>query len=188
MIVLIGKSCSGKDRISKELIKNHGYKSIVRYTTRPIRKGEKQEITYHYISEDDFNQKIKDGFFAEWKAYNTEFGIWYYGTAYEDLDNTDGKSIIILPPDRCKEVLDNIHGEHIVLYIYANNLTIKNRLNKRGDSKEEALRRMAQDNEDFKGAEMLANRIIYNNEGTDIEEVVNKILVHKESRSTPLCL
>lgn len=176
MIVLIGKSCSGKDRISKELIENHGYKSIVRYTTRPIRKGEKQDITYHYISEDEFIQKIKDGFFAEWKDYSTTQGIWYYGTAYEDLDNADEETVIILPPDRYKEALENIHNNLTVIYVYANNSTIKNRLNKRGDNKEEALRRITQDNDDFKGVEMLANRIIYNNEGTDIKEVINKIL------------
>ena len=176
MIVLIGKSCSGKDRISKELIKNHGYKSIVRYTTRPMRKGEKQEITYHYISEDEFRQKIKDGFFAEWKDYSTTQGIWYYGTSYEDLDNADEETVIILPPDRYKEVLENIHNNLTAIYVYANNTTIKKRLSKRGDNKEEALRRIVQDNDDFKGAEMLADKIVYNNDGTDISDVVDKIL------------
>ena len=176
MIVLIGKSCSGKDRISKELIKNHGYKSIVRYTTRPIRKGEKQGITYHYISEDEFRQKIKDGFFAEWKTYNTEFGFWYYGTALEDLDNADKKSVIILPPDRYDEVKENIHNNLTTIYVYANNTTIKKRLMLRGDDKNEAQRRLEHDNEDFKGAEMLADKIVYNNDGTDINDVVDKIL------------
>lgn len=176
ILVLMGKSCSGKDRISKELIKKHGYKSIVRYTTRPIRKGEKQEITYHYISEDDFKQKIKDGFFAEWKDYSTNQGAWYYGTAYEDLDNADEETVIILPPDRYKEVLENIHNNLTAIYVYANNATIKNRLMMRGDDKNEAQRRLEHDNEDFKGAEMLADKIVYNNDGTDINDVVNKIL------------
>lgn len=176
ILVLMGKSCSGKDRISKELIKKHGYKSIVRYTTRPIRKNEKQDVTYHYLSEDDFKQKIKDGFFAEWKAYNTEFGLWYYGTALENLDNADEKSVIILPPDRYEEVKENIHIKPKVIYVYANNATIKKRLMLRGDDKNEAQRRLEHDNEDFKGAEMLADKIAYNNDGTDINDVINKIL------------
>lgn len=176
MIILMGKSCSGKDRISKELVQNHGYKNIVRYTTRPIRKNEKQDITYHYISEEDFKQKIGDGFFAEWKAYNTEFGIWYYGTAREDLNNADEKSMIILPPDRYKEVKENLHNKFTVIYIYANNATIKNRSMKRGDEKNESQRRLERDNEDFKCVENLADRIVYNNEETDINDVVNKIL------------
>ena len=35
-MVLIGKSCSGKDTVVKEL-KKMGYESIVTYTTRPMR-------------------------------------------------------------------------------------------------------------------------------------------------------
>ena len=41
---------------------------------------------------------------------------------------------------------------------------------------EEAERRMKADNVDFRGAEMLANRIIYNNEGKELSEVVNEVL------------
>ena len=176
ILILMGKSCSGKDKISKELIKNHGYKSIVRYTTRPIRKNEKDGITYHYISKDEFKQKINDGFFAEWKDYSTAQGIWYYGTALEDLDNTDEKFVIILPPDRYKEIKGIIHNNLKSIYVYANNTTIKKRLMLRGDNKEEAKRRLEHDNVDFKGAEMLADKIVYNNDGTDINDVTNKIL------------
>ena len=53
---------------------------------------------------------------------------------------------------------------------------IKNRLLKRGDNKDEADRRMKVDNVDFRGVEMLANRIIYNNEGKELSDVVNEVL------------
>ena len=175
MIVLMGKSSSGKDRILNELIKKHEYKKVVRYTTRPRRKGEKDGDTYHYISVDDFKQKIHDYFFVEWKDYSTVEGIWYYGTSLEDVKNADDKTAIILPPDRYKEV-KNTDNKFTSIYIYANNATLKNRLNKRGDNKEEAKRRLEHDNEDFKGAEYLADKIVYNNDGTNINDVVNKIL------------
>ena len=71
----------------KKLVEK-GYSRIVRYTTRPIRKGEKQGVTYHFITKEEFNQKIEEGFFAEYQSYNTEFGIWYYGTSFEDLLRT----------------------------------------------------------------------------------------------------
>ena len=35
---------------------------------------------------------------------------------------------------------------------------------------------MKADNVDFRGVEMLANRIIYNNEGKELSEVVNEVL------------
>lgn len=62
MLVLIGKAASGKDSVREILVKKHGFHSIVTYTTRPMREGEIQDITYHYISENDFLQKIESGF------------------------------------------------------------------------------------------------------------------------------
>ena len=89
VFIILGKTASGKDKTVNELTSRYNFNKIITYTTRPMRKSEKQNITYHFISEDDFKQKIDDNFFAEWKTYNTEFGVWYYGTALEDLENTD---------------------------------------------------------------------------------------------------
>lgn len=75
----MGRTASGKTLVRDKLVKNNGFNSVVTYTTRPIRKGEIPNVTYHYISEEDFLQKIESGFFAEWKKYITTEGIWYYG-------------------------------------------------------------------------------------------------------------
>ena len=176
MLILCGRTLSGKDTIVNELL-NHGYKRITTYTTRPMRKGEKQNVTYHFISEDEFKQKIEDGFFAEYKTYNTEFGVWYYGTALEDLERADDNAVIILTPQGYRDVKDKLLSNNVTcIYIYASNSTLKKRLLKRGDDPKEADRRMHHDNQDFKGFEMEADKIVYNNEGTDIDEVVEKIL------------
>ena len=75
IIVLAGKSASGKNFVARKL-EEHGYKSITTYTTRPKRKGEKQDITYHFISDDEFNKKINEGFFATKHIIrNLVFGI-----------------------------------------------------------------------------------------------------------------
>ena len=176
ILILVGKTASGKDSIINELVAKHGYKKIITYTSRPMRKGEKQDITYHFVSEDDFKQKIENNFFAEWKTYNTEFDVWYYGTAIEDLENAEDNSVIILTPDGVRDVLPKLSNKPKVFYIYANNLTIKKRLISRGDDKTEAERRLLHDNEDFKGVENKVDKIVFNNEGTRIKDVVNKIL------------
>ena len=176
MVILIGKTASGKDTILNNLVTRHGYKKIITYTTRPMRDGEKQDITYHFVSENDFKQKIKNGFFAEWKTYNTEFGVWYYGTAIEDLANAKDNNIIILTPNGYREIANKLLNTHISIYVYANNSTIKNRLIKRGDNPKEAERRLLHDNEDFKGLENEITKIVYNNEGISIDEVVSKVL------------
>lgn len=178
MVTILGKTCSGKDKVVNKLISEHGFNRIITYTTRPMRKGEKQDVTYHFLSEEDFKQKINEGFFAEWKSYDTEFGKWYYGTAIKDLENADDNSIIILTPDGYRDVVNKLSKKPTAIYIYANNSTIKKRLIVRGDDEKEAQRRLEYDIKDFKGVENEVDKIIYNNTGTDIEEVIFKILAY----------
>ena len=180
MLVISGKSSSGKDLVVKKLVEKC-YSRIVRYTTRPKRKGEQQDITYHFITREEFNQKIEEGFFAEYQSYNTEFGVWYYGTSFEDLHNANNKSVIILEPQSYRDIKDESPNKDITcIYLYANNSTIKKRLEKRGDNPNEVIRRMESDNEDFKAFENEVDRIVYNNDGTNIDEVVSKILKYLE--------
>lgn len=183
MLCLVGKTASGKDLIIKELTSKHDFKKMVTYSTRPKRKGEKDGVTYHYISEEDFLKKIDEGFFAEWKSYDTEFGKWYYGSAIEDYEKADDKTVIILTPDGYRDIVEKLSNRPTAIYIYANNATIKKRLLKRGDDKNEAQRRLEHDNEDFKGIENEVDRIVYNNDGTDINEVVDKILEFMEVKN-----
>ena len=176
ILILVGKTASGKDTILNQLVKKHGYKKIVTYTSRPMRKGEKQDVTYHFTSSQEFQKMIEQGLFAEYKTYNTEFGVWYYGTALDDLEKADDKSIIILTPDGYKDVINKLSKKPISIYLYANNSTIKKRLKKRGDNPKEAERRVSHDNEDFKGIENEVDKIVYNNDGANIDDVVDKIL------------
>ena len=159
----------------KKLVKK-GYSRIVRYTTRPKRKGEKQDVTYRFITIEEFEQKIDEGFFAEYQSYNTEFGVWYYGTSFEDLKNANDKSVIILEPQSYRDIKNELPENITCIYIYANNSTIKKRLEHRGDNPNEAIRRMESDNEVFKGFENEVDRIVYNNDGDKIDDIVSKIL------------
>lgn len=181
MIFILGKTASGKTTIVKKLVNDYDYKQVITYTTRPIRKGEIPGVTYHYISIENFQQKIHDGFFAEWKVYHTVFGDWYYGSSKSDIENADSKSIIILTPDGFKDVIKNIpYFNYRSIYIYSNNQTIKNRLIKRGDNVDEANRRLCYDTIDFDGIESAVDKIFYNNEETDLDELVSDISKYLE--------
>ena len=180
MVIIMGKTSCGKDTVVNELISKYGLRKCVTYTTRPMRDGEKQDITYHFITEDDFKQKIRENFFAEYKSYDTEFGIWYYGVALEDVENADDKTVIILTPDGYRDVIKKVKNKPKSIYIYANNSTIKERLINRGDDPKEAQRRLEHDNIDFKGVETEVDKIVYNNKGSNINDVVNKILKYLE--------
>ena len=180
MICVIGKTASGKDTVVNKLNYLHNYKKLISYTTRPMRQGEQQDVTYHFISDEDFQQKINSDFFAEWKTYETVEGTWYYGTALEDLEKADDKTVIILTPDGYRDIMKKLSTKPKAIYLYANNSTIKERLISRGDDPSEAQRRLEHDNADFKGIENEVDKIFYNNKGSDIDDVVNNILAWLE--------
>ena len=53
---IMGKSASGKDTIYKELIeKMPKFHSIVPYTTRPMREGEKDGVEYFFVDQERFD-------------------------------------------------------------------------------------------------------------------------------------
>lgn len=184
MLVLMGKSTSGKDTIKNELINKYGFHSIVAYTTRPIRKGEVPDVTYHYISDVEFKQKIEDSFFAEHKTYLAKinedtYGKWYYGTALEDLQNADENTVVILTPEGVRDIL-KYNLDMKVIWIYANQSTIDKRMAervKRGQANQsENERRQIKDHKDFKVAGCLADKIVYNNYDYDLDEVIKRVL------------
>ena len=175
ILVICGKTASGKNLVRDILVEKYNYNPIVTYTSRPPRKGEKQDITYHFISTDEFIKKINNGFFAEWKDYVTNDGIWYYGTALDDCMNASDKDVIILTPDGVRDLKNN-DVNLIAVYLYSNLKTIRHRLEFRGDDLKEVERRISSDIKDFKDAEMLADRIVYNNLNDNIDNVVENVL------------
>lgn len=176
LFIILGKTASGKDKTVNELISKYDFNKIITYTTRPMRKNEEQDITYHFVSENDFKQKINDNFFVEWKTYDTEFGVWYYGTALDDLENVDNNSVIILTPAGYRDIIKKVSKKPISILINTDDNTIKKRLIKRGDNPKEAERRLVHDIEDFKGIENEVDYIINNNDGTNINDVIKEIL------------
>ena len=180
MIILLGKTASGKDTILNRLAENYSYKKLITYTTRPMRKGEIQDKTYHFISDEEFLKKKEEGFFLEYNEFNTAEGVWRYGSAKEDYLNATDDTVIILTPSGLSALKvyiarQKVDIDIIPIYIYANNNTIEKRLKKRGDKKEEADRRIKADNVDFDGVQNVVDRIFYNNNTNDLDEVVKKI-------------
>ena len=79
---IMGKSASGKDTIYKELIeKMPQFHSIVPYTTRPMREGEKDGVEYFFVNQERFDEMMDEEKIIEFRSYNTKCGIWTYFTA-----------------------------------------------------------------------------------------------------------
>lgn len=173
MFIIGGKTCSGKNKVASELIKR-GYRRCITYTTRPLREKEKQDVDYHFVTDEEFLRMESEGFFAETKTYSTTLGEWHYGSAIEDYKDDD-KLFIILTPDGVASIKSKLSLSPKIIYLYANNKTIEERLKARGDNAKESKRRIVSDNADFKGFDLIADRIVYNNLVDNIKDVANKI-------------
>lgn len=162
MLVIIGKTASGKDSIVKELTRICGMKRVVTYTSRPMRPGETEGVEYHFVSKEEFLEMKSRGLFAETTSYAiSKNTTWYYGTLKTSLVEEYG--VIICNPDGLKYLRTQKDLDLTVFYINASEEVIRGRLIKRGDNPEEAERRLAADNEDFKDIENYYNYAIENN-------------------------
>lgn len=182
MILLIGKTASGKDTILNEIVKL-GYKKLVTYTTRPMRTGEVDGVNYHYISRENFLSKEANGFFAETTSYNVASGdTWYYGSAIEDYDKD---KVMIVNPDGIKQISKIQSLNPVVFYIQADEDVIRHRLSKRGDNPSEAERRMMADDRDFFGIDKYVDYFASNNglflPGAIADEIVKLYKKHNEN-------
>jgi guanylate kinase len=77
LIVLSGPSGAGKDAILSRM-KKTGYpiEFITTVTTRPRRAKEKSNVDYHFVSEESFQQILKNNKLLEWaKVYGNWYGV-----------------------------------------------------------------------------------------------------------------
>ena len=85
LITITGTTAVGKDTIFDKILKYADYKPIISDTTRPMRVGEVQDKTYHFISHQEFVNRKVNNQYIENREYKTEFGYWYYGINKNDI-------------------------------------------------------------------------------------------------------
>lgn len=97
IVYIMGKSSTGKDTIFKELLRKsrYSYKTIVSYTTRPIREGEKNGNEYFFTDEVGFQKLKAEGKIIEDRCYDTIHGPWRYFTADDGQIDFSGNYITI---------------------------------------------------------------------------------------------
>ena len=150
IIVLVGKTASGKTTVANELCKHHGYKRIITYTTRPMRENEVQDVDYHFISDEQFNKMVENNEFTEYKRYNTAHGVWSYGSIITlEQEYSDDCYVIILTPQGLKDLSKRI-SRYIAFYLNVDFKTQLERLKKRGDEEQQIIKRLKNDAKDFK--------------------------------------
>lgn len=142
LIVLTGKTASGKDTVmSKVLSRFPDLKRAISSTSRKQRQGEKNGVDYFFLSKEEFKKKIEKGDFVEY----VEYGGNLYGTEKRQLASSHDL-IWRIDPSRAGKIRDLIKDKNIlVVYLTVDDATVLERLAKRSFPQEEINRRMQED-------------------------------------------
>lgn len=166
MIVLVGKSASGKTEVVKTLVKDYGYRKLVTYTTRPKRVAEIDGIDYNFISMDEFKKLIEESFFFEYTFYNNN----YYGTALKDIEND---KVVILEPNGLKRYakLKNV----VSFYLDSSRELREKRMLERKDDLAKIKERINGDDEAFKDENLVDINFVLDSNDISIDELAKQV-------------
>ena len=167
LILIVGNSGSGKTTQKKILTTKYGFKTITTYTTREKRVGEVDGIDYYFLSRSDFEKKIEEGFFFEYKNYCENL----YGTSLESIEeaaSSKDKYVLIVESNGARSIKEKIDAKAIYLKIPKEE--IEKRLRARNDDHISIKVRLGE----VENSEKICDYVI---DGTlPIEEVTKKIL------------
>ncbi len=180
---IMGKSASGKDTIYKKILEDMPeLKTVVIYTTRPIRDGEKEGVEYYFTDERKLKEFQKAGKVIESRTYQTVYGPWIYCTVDDgqfDLDRYDYLMIGTL------ESYGNIRryfgGEAVVpVYVFVDDGIRLSRALEREKAQTspkyaEMCRRFLADEEDFKEENLEKYGIDQKFENNDLHKCIEQI-------------
>ena len=82
LVVISGPSGAGKTSVCRALKQRPDVEFSVSATTRARRAGEQDGVDYHFLSREQFEQRIAAGQFLEWASYNGNL----YGTPRWPMD------------------------------------------------------------------------------------------------------
>lgn len=154
----MGKSSSGKDSIFRELMKMYDgkLKTVVPYTTRPMRDGEENGDEYVFTDDKEFESLRSAGKIIEERSYHTIQGLWRYFTVNDGSFDDDTDVMLIGTIDTYLSISRYFKDKKTVIPVYIECddgerlIRAVNREKKRQEPQyRELCRRFLSDDEDF---------------------------------------
>lgn len=117
---LMGKSATGKDTVYKELLHvKPELKTVVPYTTRPIRAGEENGVEYFFVGRPELESMKAAGKVIELRTYQTVMGPWSYFTADDgQFDLEDERPFLMIGTLESYEKMVEYFGSEAMVPLY----------------------------------------------------------------------
>lgn len=184
IVYIMGKSSSGKDTIFQKLKEAlPEFKTIVLYTTRPIRAGEQDGVEYHFVKEETLKAFEEKGQIIELRAYNTVHGVWKYFTADDGQINLEKENYLVIGTLESYEQMKKYFGEDALLPIYVQvedgarlGRALERERRQQVPKYEELCRRFLADSQDFSEENIARAGIETRFENVELESCVSEIL------------
>lgn len=193
MYYIMGKSSTGKDTIYRQLLRDESLSlcRVVTYTTRPIRRGEKEGEEYYFTDEETINQYEAQGKLIEKRVYHTVCGNWIYGTVEDASIDLSAKDYITIGTLEAYEKACLHYGSERVmpiLIVLDDGVRLSRALARERKQEnpqyEEMCRRFLADSEDFSEDKIKSagiQRVFHNDELTScLQEIKDYIRSTKE--------
>lgn len=168
MIILFGPSASGKTEIAKRLMSKYGLKKVVTCTTREPRIGEVNDIDYHFLTKDKFDELLKKNEFVETAFYNNN----YYGSLKKEVDDD---KIVVIEPNGVKEYLKLNNPSIVTFFTSCPEDIRKQRMEGRLDKAELIIQRLNNDKIDFREDVIPSPDFIIDTSKKTVEELVDEV-------------
>ncbi len=141
LIILSGPSGSGKDTILTELSKRDSNVQVsISLTTRPARDWEIDGFHYFFMTEEQFQEKLKNNEVLEYAKY----GQNYYGTPKGPIDKwlEEGKTVILKIEVQGAEKIRKVYPDVISIFLMPPSMEVlEERLRCRESEDEEDIQR-----------------------------------------------
>lgn len=168
MLILVGPSASGKTQILKILMEKYGMKKLVTYTTRDMRVNEVDGVDYHFLSKEDFIDKMNNDFFFETIEYNNNF----YGTSKNDFSSDKA---VILEPNGLQKYIDGAKDKIKIVVLKCDENVLRNRMIFRQDHLEDIEKRIKGDKTWFKDVLYQQADLVLDTSHSDIFEDAERV-------------
>lgn len=135
IVILSGVAGAGKDTIKNKLIeRNSNFTTLPSYTSRPPRATDIPNITYNFVTKEEFERMIKDNELYEYSLHHNN----YYGTSKKLLQEKikEGKVIIKdIDVNGTESLLKVLKGDVkiVTIFLKVSKEVLLNRLNNRED-------------------------------------------------------